>query len=135
MNAQILVTQLGQQMGVADLVLDNNGRAALATAEGLHIELHAVHDGPLLYLMTSMGQLRDERPADLMLQLLRANAAASGPGAPFFAMSRVGHEILLTSALPLDALSAEALGQHVQHLIDRARSEQARFGANALHVN
>jgi hypothetical protein len=132
MNANEIVAELGRRLGIGDISQDVEGRLALDTEEGLHIELQAAIDDPRVDFIAAIGTPRENNPKELMLDLLTANTTASGVCSPFFAFSRATREVVLSISFPVQ-LSMEAAESALQHLIERATYERNRL-SNSLQA-
>ncbi|HEX8887185.1 MAG TPA: type III secretion system chaperone [Noviherbaspirillum sp.] len=134
MNMHEIVAEIGQRVGIPDFSLDSEGHAAFVTDQDLHIELHATDDRVRLKFNAVIGKLREDRAAQLMLDLLSTNAAATGVCAPFFAFHTSTREVVLSASFPVDLLPLEAAPDVLILLIERANAERARLANCNLQV-
>lgn len=130
MNSIETIAAIGAAFGV-ELAPDAQGRAALLSPDGLHIEMHADAAEGSLCAMVGLGSVRERRDAALALHLLRANAKCSGPGLPFYSLTAEG-EVVLNTVLLAPMPGVDEAVEAIDTLLERAAAGRSEIGAEAL---
>lgn len=127
-EAAALTAELGRQLGVEGLTLDERGSASLEIDEVV-LNLEADDDGRTLVLHAVVGSTprRGETPTELYETLLRANFYHLGTGGATLGMDREAGFIALVQRVPLFGVDAVALAATVEQFVNFAEGWTRRI--------
>lgn len=127
-EAAALTAELGRQLGVEGLALDEQGSASLQI-DDVVLNLEADDDGRTLVLHAVVGTppRRGETPTELSETLLRANFYHMGTGGATLGMDREAGFIALVQRMPLFGVEAVALAAAVEQFVNFAEAWTRRI--------
>ena len=105
MDIHSILTQLGQQMGLPQLKLDENNVCRLVFDQRLVVDIEATDNNKVIHFYALVGELPPENKEDFMANLLEANLFGKGTGGSAFALDHNHQEIYLCRLLLIDSLA------------------------------
>lgn len=104
MDIHAILSQLGDQMGLSQLKLDENRVCRLVFDQRLTVDIEASDDEKIVYIYALAGQMPPEGKEAIMANLLEANLFGKGTGGSSFALDHNHQEIYLCRILSVEAL-------------------------------
>jgi hypothetical protein len=104
MDIHAILSQLGEQMGLPQLKLDENRVCRLIFDQRLTVDIEASDDEKIVYLYAVAGKLPPEGKEAVMANILEANLFGKGTGGATFALDHNHHEIYMCRILSVEAV-------------------------------
>ncbi len=126
MDIHAILSQLGQQMGLPQLKLDDNRVCRLVFDQRLVVDIEATDDEKIVHLYALAGEVPPENKEDFMSVLLEANLFGKGTGGSSFALDHNHQEVYLCRVILIDSLAyqdfvnlLEAFVNHLEAWMDK----------------
>lgn len=133
MHLEDMIAELGKEMGIPGLALDDNGLCRLVFDTKLVVDMEAASDGKTLHIYSVVcGVPHDQREA-FFSSLLSANLFGQETGDAAFAIDETAAEVLLCAQVKAErtdfrefANQLEAFVNHLESWLDKlSTTEQA----------
>ncbi len=105
MDIHSILSQLGQQMGLPQLKLDENRVCRLVFDQRLVVDIEASDDEKIVHLYALVGEVPPEDKEAFMALLLEANLFGKGTGGSAFALDHNHHEVYLCRVVLIESLA------------------------------
>lgn len=127
----LLLRELGQRLGLADLDLDEDGHAALAFDDVLvDFEFDAAQEGRLL-LYAYLGEPQGGEPAALLRAMLEANFFWRGTGGATLSLERATGGAVLALPVAIAGLDYGTFERTLEGFVAAAETWMKRLAAAA----
>lgn len=101
MDINVILEELGRNMGLSKVALDHNGVCRLVFDKVLVVDIEATKDD-FVYLHAVVGQIPHQQKQELYQALLEANLFGKGTGSASFGIDVPRNEILLYRRFYMD---------------------------------
>lgn len=104
MDIHAILSQLGQQMGLPQLKLDENRVCRLVFDQKLVVDIEASDDEKIVHLYALAGAMPPENKEDFMAVLLEANLFGKGTGSCAFALDHNHQDVYLCRIVLIESI-------------------------------
>src|SRR5687768_3051537 len=119
MNIPDALAELGAQIGLSDLALDENGLARVVFDGTLTVDFESMDEGRVLHLSSVVAALDgSDREEALFERLLQANLLGIATGGAHFSISEGDGEVLLERKLPVEVLACSSFVNAVETFVN-----------------
>lgn len=125
---QALFAELGQQLGMAELALDDNNHCILNIDEGSDIHLEYLESEDLLLMVTALPPALEKHQAKIFETLLKGNYLWQDSYGATLAIHPETDAIILEHKMRTDAIEPGSLQDHIAGLDTLARAWEERIG-------
>jgi hypothetical protein len=104
MDIHAILSQLGQQMGLPQLKLDENRVCRLIFDQKLVVDIESTDDEKIVHLYALVGPVSPEHKEDFMAVLLEANLFGKGTGGSTFALDHNHNDVYLCRIIAIESI-------------------------------
>ena len=134
MNAADLIAEIGSQMNLPSLRLDENGQCRLVFDEKTVVDVEQDEAAGRLHLYSVLGRLPHEGREALYEQLLEANLFGRDTGGAVLAVDLFEDEVLLARTLATERLDFTEFAQIMGSFVDYCEAWSQRLAGGGAAV-
>jgi len=119
-HIDLLIAELGTELGLPGMRLDEGGCCTITTENGLEIVLNYVDEDELLILYTDLGRIPESRREELYTALLKGNFGWQTARGTTLSTTPGGRRAVLQSQVPRAQLNLPTLSACLDHFFQWA---------------
>ncbi len=119
-RVHLLIEELGNELGLPGMKLDDEGVCVINTADGLDVVLNYVDDDDMLIVYSLLGSIPDDRQEEMCATILKANFGWPQTRGSTLSVSRKGRQVVLQTYARCDLLDLPTTVAMLEHFFQRA---------------
>ncbi|GEP43704.1 type III secretion system chaperone [Brevifollis gellanilyticus] len=129
MNIADALTELGRQMGMADLALNDSGLCRVVFDHSLVVDFEEMDEGKTLHLSSSIASLDADTHGELYFQtLLSANLLGVATGGACFSITDDNSEVIFERRLEMNSLDFTGFNHAVESFVNHLEGWKEKLG-------
>lgn len=129
MHIKDALDQLGKQIGVPDLALDENGVCRMIFDRNLVVDLEQSDDASVLHIHSTLTGIPAEGRETLYGSLLAANLFGAETGGAVFALDIPAGEVVLFKSFRMDETEYQDFVNGLENFVQQIENWKERLGA------
>ncbi|MES2596736.1 MAG: type III secretion system chaperone [Verrucomicrobiota bacterium] len=129
MNIPDTLTELGRQMGMADLALNDSGLCRVVFDQSLVVDFEEMDEGRTLHISSTIASLDDDTHGELYFQtMLSANLLGVATGGACFSIAEEDSEVIFERRLEMISLDFTGFSQAVESFVNHLEGWKEKLG-------
>ena len=118
MNIKSVLKELGNQVGIHELKLDNNGACRLVFDEKMIVDIESDELSENVRFYSVVAMLASEPSVSIYEKLLSANLSGLSGGANYFGIDSAAREIVLFSNLDMESIDHTRFSKRLEVFVN-----------------
>lgn len=128
MNIPDALAELGRQIGLVDLALNDSGLCRVVFDKSLVVDFEEMDEGRTLHISSTIAALDPDTQGELYLQtLLRANLLGVATGGACFSIAEEDSEVVFERRLEMSSLDFTGFSQAVESFVNHLEGWKAKL--------